>query len=46
MQPIKFISRPKKDKQALPELKVTQTDPTAYRPKYKVMQSEKPKFKN
>ena len=46
IQPIKFISRPKKDKTALPSLKVTQTDPSSYRSKYKVVQSEKPKFRN
>jgi len=45
-QPVRFKSRPKKDKTALPSLKITQTDPTTYKNKYKVVASEKPKYRN
>ena len=41
-----MISRNKKDKTGLPSLKVTPTDPTAYKSKYKVTVSERPRFRN
>lgn len=41
-----MIQRNKRDRTGLPSLKVTQTDPTAYKSKYKVTVSERPRFRN
>lgn len=46
LQTVRLVTRAKRDRNGLPCLNITRTDPGAYKKKYRVVTNDKPRYRN